>query len=186
MSTTEIIKSAREKMTKAIGAVSHEFSTVRTGRATGAIFEKITVDYYGTQTPLLQIAGVKTPEPQLLVIEPYDKSALKAIEHAIQASDLGLNPGNDGIVIRVPFPPLNEERRRELVKLCKTYTEEGRNAIRNIRRDAKKHLELSEKEHEISQDDLKRAEEEVQKLTDSHIHDLDELLKHKETEIMEV
>ena len=186
MSTTEIIKSAREKMDKAVAAVGHEFSTVRTGRASGAIFEKINIDYYGASTPLLQIAAIKTPEPQLLVIEPYDKTALKAIEHAIQASDLGLNPGNDGIVIRVPFPPLNEERRRELVKLCKTYTEEGRNAVRNIRRDAKKHLETSEKDHEISQDDLKRAEDEVQKLTDGHIHELDELLKRKESEIMEV
>ena len=178
MSTTEIIKSAREKMDKAVAAVGHEFSTVRTGRASGAIFEKINIDYYGASTPLLQIAAIKTPEPQLLVIEPYDKTALKAIEHAIQASDLGLNPGNDGIVIRVPFPPLNEERRRELVKLCKTYTEEGRNA--------KKHLEASEKEHEISQDDLKRAEDEIQKLTDAHISELDELLKRKEAEIMEV
>jgi ribosome recycling factor len=186
MSTTEIIKSARQKMDKAVAAVGHEFSGVRTGRATGAIFEKITVDYYGAATPLLQIAGVKTPEAQLLVIEPYDKTALKAIEHAIQASDLGLNPSNDGLVIRVPFPPLTEERRRELVKLCKQYTEEGRNAVRNIRRDAKKHLEASEKEHEISEDDLDRAEAEVQKLTDSHIHDLDELLKRKEAEIMEV
>ena len=186
MSTSDIIKSAREKMDKAVTAVGHEFSTVRTGRASGAIFEKITIDYYGAQTPLLQIAAIKTPEPQLLVIEPYDKTALKAIEHAIQASDLGLNPGNDGIVIRVPFPPLNEERRRELVKLCKTYTEEGRNAVRNVRRDAKKHLEASEKEHEISQDDLKRAEDEIQKLTDAHVSELDELLKRKEAEIMEV
>ena len=184
--TSDIIKDARSRMDKAVAAVGHEFSTVRTGRATGAIFEKLQVDYYGTPTPLLQIAAVKTPEPQLLVIEPYDKTALKAIEHAIQASDLGLNPSNDGMVIRVPFPPLNEERRKELVKLCKGYAEDGRNAVRNIRRDANKHLEKSEKDHEMSKDDLKRAEDEVQKLTDAHIHEIDDLLKKKEQEIMEV
>lgn len=186
MPTSEIMKNARERMDKAIGAIGHEFSTVRTGRASGAIFEKLTVDYYGTTTPLLQIASVKTPEPQLLVIEPYDKSALKAIEHAIQASDLGLNPMNDGVIIRVPFPPLNEERRKELVKLCKGYAEEGKVAVRNVRRDAIEHLKKSEKEHEISQDDLKRAEDEVQKLTDKHTAEIDELLKKKEQEIMEV
>jgi ribosome recycling factor len=184
--TGDIIKDARGRMDKAVAAVGQEFATVRTGRASGAIFEKLQVDYYGAPTPLLQIAAVKTPEPQLLVIEPYDKSALKGIEHAIQASDLGLNPSNDGMVIRVPFPALNEERRRELVKLCKGYAEDGRNAVRNIRRDANKHLEASEKEHEMSKDDLKRAEDEIQKLTDGHIHDIDELLKKKQQEIMEV
>lgn len=182
----DIMSNARERMDKGIGAVSHEFATVRTGRASGAIFEKLTVDYYGTATPLMQIAAIKTPEPQLLVIEPYDKSALKAIEHSIQASDLGLNPSNDGVLIRVPFPPLNEERRRELVKLCKGYAEEGKVAVRNVRRDAIEHLKKSEKEHEISQDELKRAEDDVQKLTDSHVHQIDELLKKKEQEIMEV
>ncbi len=186
MEASQIIKDARGRMDKAVSAVGHEFATVRTGRATGAIFEKLQVDYYGTATPLLQIAAVKTPEAQLLVIEPYDKSALKNIEHAIQASDLGLNPSNDGSVIRVPFPPLNEERRKELVKLCRTYAEDGRNAVRNIRRDANKHLEAAEKDHEMSQDDLKRAEEDIQKATDGHIKDLDELLKKKEQEIMEV
>jgi ribosome recycling factor len=184
--TADIIKDARSRMDKAVAAVSHEFAAVRTGRATGAIFEKLQVDYYGTPTPLLQIASVKTPEPQLLVIEPYDKSALKGIEHAIQASDLGLNPSNDGVLIRVPFPPLNEERRRELVKLCKGYAEDGRNAIRNIRRDANKHLEHSEKDHEMSKDDLKRAEDEIQKVTDGHIHQIDDLFKKKEQEIMAV
>jgi ribosome recycling factor len=184
--TGDIIKDAKGRMDKAVVAIGHEFATVRTGRATGAIFEKLQVEYYGTPTPLLQIAAVKTPEPQLLVIEPYDKTALKGIEHAIQASDLGLNPSNDGMVIRVPFPPLNEERRKELVKLCKGYAEDGRNAVRNIRRDANKHLEASEKEHEMSKDDLKRAEDEIQKLTDGHIHDIEALLKKKEQEIMEV
>jgi ribosome recycling factor len=182
----DVMGNARERMDKAITAVGHEFTTIRTGRATGAIFEKIMVDYYGTPTPLLQIASVRTPEPQLLVIEPYDKSAIKGIEHAIQASDLGLNPMNDGVIIRVPFPPLNEERRRELVKLCKGYAEEGKIALRNVRRDAIEHLKKSEKDHEISQDDLKRAEDEVQKLTDTHVHKIDELLKKKEQEIMEV
>jgi ribosome recycling factor len=183
---TDVMANARERMDKAIAAVGHEFTTIRTGRATGTIFEKITVDYYGTPTPLLQIASVRTPEPQLLVIEPYDKSAIKGIEHAIQASDLGLNPMNDGVIIRVPFPPLNEERRRELVKLCKGYAEEGKIALRNVRRDAIEHLKKSEKDHEISQDDLKRAEDDVQKLTDTHVQKIDELLNKKEQEIMEV
>ena len=186
MTSTDIIKDADSRMDKAVTAIGHEFATVRTGRATGAVFEKLMVDYYGSATPLLQIAAVKTPEPQLLVIEPYDKSALTAIAKSIQASDLGLNPANDGNVIRVPFPALTEERRRELVKVCRHYAEEGRVAVRNIRRDGIEHLKRSEKDHQISQDDLKRAEEEVQKLTDGHVHKIDELLKRKEQEIMEV
>lgn len=184
--TSDIIKDVDQRMKKAVGAVNHEFTTVRTGRASGSILEKVTVEYYGTPTPLLQIAGVSAPEPQTLVISPYDKSAIGAIEKAIQSSDLGLNPSNDGNIIRVPFPPLTEERRKELVKLCRQYAEEGRVAVRNIRRDANDHLKKSEKEHEISQDDLKRAEDEVQKFTDKYVHEIDELLKRKEAEVMEV
>jgi len=184
--TTHNIDDARDRMSKAVNALGHEFSGVRTGRASGSIFEKITVEYYGVATPLLQIAGVSSPEPQLLVISPYDKTAITAIERAIMASDLGLNPNNDGTVIRVPFPPLNEERRRELVKLCKQYAEEARVAVRNIRRDTNDFLKHQEKEHEISQDDLHRLEADVQKITDSHIGDIDDMLKRKEQEIMEV
>ena len=180
------VKEAAERMDKALVALSHEFASVRTGRANGSILEKITVDYYGVPTPLLQIAAVSVPEPQLLVVSPYDKSSLPAIERAIMASDLGLNPSNDGTVIRLPFPPLTEERRRELVKLCKHYAEEARVAVRNIRRDANEHFKRAEKDHEISQDDLHRLEVETQKATDAHIADIDELLKHKEAEIMEV
>lgn len=184
--TNEIIRDADDHMKKSVVALGHEFATVRTGRATGAIFEKVQVDYYGTPTPLMQIAGVSAPEPQLLVISPYDRSAIKEIERAILASDLGLNPSNDGVVIRVPFPPLTEERRRELVKLCRHYAEEARVAVRNIRRDANERLKRSEKDAEISQDDLHRAEAEIQKLTDAHIHEIDEAVKRKEAEIMEV
>lgn len=186
MVVDDIIRDADQRMDKGVAALGHEFSTVRTGRASGVVLEPIRVDYYGTPTPISQLAGVKAPEPQLLVIEPWDKSALGAIEKAIQASDLGLNPSNDGSVIRVPFPMLTEERRKELVKLCKQYAEDARVAIRNIRRDANDHLKNAEKEHGISQDDLKRAEERTQKLTDAHIKEIDEMLKRKEQEIMEV
>ncbi len=186
MSTTEILADADSHMTKTVKALGHEFTTVRTGRASGAILENIVVDYYGTPTPIANLAGVKTPEAQLLVIEPWDKSVLSAIEKAIQASDLGITPSNDGSVIRLPFPPLTEERRKELVKLCKHYSEEAKVAVRNIRRDANAKLERAQKASEISEDDQRRAETEIQKLTDNHIKDIDEALKRKESEIMEV
>ncbi len=184
--TKDIIKDANDHMNKSVAALSHEFATVRTGRASGAILEKIQIDYYGTPTPLLQIAGVSSPEPQLLVISPYDRSAMSAIEKAILASDLGITPSNDGQVIRLPFPPLTEERRKELVKLVKQYAEEARVAIRNIRRDANERMKRAEKDAEISQDELHRAEAEIQKITDSHIKEIDEAVKRKEAEIMEV
>ena len=180
------IAEANDHMAKAVAALAHEFSGVRTGRASGSLLEKISIEYYGTPTPLLQIASVSVPEPQLLVITPYDKTAMGAIEKAILASDLGLNPANDGQVIRLPFPPLTEERRKDLVKLCRHYAEESRIAIRNIRRDVNDHLKRSEKEGEISEDDLRRMEAEVQKATDAHIKEIDEMIKHKEQEIMEV
>ena len=182
----DIIKDTDQHMDKSINALSHEFTTVRTGRASGSLLDKIMVDYYGVQTPLSQIASISVPEAQLLVIQPYDKSAMVGIEKAIQASDLGLTPNNDGAVIRLPFPPLTEERRVELVKLCKQYAEEARVAIRNIRRDSNEKLKKMEKSHEISQDDLHRAEDEIQKLTDGHVANIEEILKKKEEEIMEV
>lgn len=181
-----IIATAEERMTKAVNALSHEFSTVRTGRASGAIFDKLHVDYYGAPTPILQLAAVSSPEPQLVVISPYDKTVLKAIEKSILASDLGLNPSNDGTVIRVPFPALNEERRRELVKLCHGYSEQARVAVRNARRDANDTFKKQDKAGELGQDDARRGEEHVQKLTDSYIAKIDDLLKRKEQEIMEV
>jgi ribosome recycling factor len=177
---------AKDHMRKAVAALAHEFAGVRTGRASSAILEKVTVEYYGVQTPLIQIASVSVPEPQMLVITPYDRSAINAIEKAILGSDLGLTPSNDGQVVRLPFPPLTEERRRELVKLCRQYAEEARVAIRNIRRDVNDHFKRQEKEGEISQDELRRLEAEVQKETDAHIKEIDELLKRKEQEIMEV
>jgi ribosome recycling factor len=181
-----IISHAEERMTKAVTALSHEFSGVRTGRASGALLERITVDYYGAPTPLLQLAGVSTPEPQLLVIAPYDKSIMNAIEKAILASDLGLNPSNDGTLIRVPFPAPNEERRRELVKLCHGYAEQARVAVRNIRREANDAFKKADKDGEVSQDDARRGEEQIQKKTDAFVARIDELLKKKEQEIMEV
>jgi len=184
--TNDILKDARDHMDKTHQALLHEFATVRTGRASGAIFDKIHVDAYGSPMPLNQVAGIKSPEPQLVVIEPWDKSLMGAIEKAILSSDLGLNPSNDGILIRVPFPPLTEERRKELVKLCKGYSEEARVAIRNIRRDANHKLDRLGKDGEASEDEVRRAETEVQKLTDGHIKDIDDALKRKEAEIMEV
>lgn len=177
---------AKDHMRKAVAALAHEFAGVRTGRASGAILEKVTVEYYGSPTPLNQIASVSVPEPQMLVITPYDRSAINAIEKAILASDLGLTPSNDGQVIRLPFPPLTEERRRELVKLCRHYAEEARVAVRNIRRDINERLKRQEKDGEISQDELRRLESDVQKETDAHIKEIDELLKRKEQEVMEV
>jgi ribosome recycling factor len=173
-------------MDKAIAALAHEFAGVRTGRASGTILEKVSVEYYGVSTPLLQIASASVPEPQMLVVSPYDKTALGAIEKAIRSADLGFNPSNDGTVIRVPFPPLTEERRRELVKVCKGYAEESRVAVRNIRRDVNDFFKRQEKEHEISQDDLHRLEADVQKATDAHIAEIDDMLRRKEAEIMEV
>jgi ribosome recycling factor len=180
------MEEAVDHMKKAVGALSHEFAGVRTGRASGALLEKITVEYYGVSTPILQIASVSVPEPQMLVISPYDRTAMNAIEKAILASDLGLNPSNDGQVIRLPFPPLTEERRKELARLCRHYAEDSRVAVRNIRRDINEHIKRQEKEGEISQDDLRRLEADVQKATDGHIKDIDELLRRKEQEIMEV
>ncbi len=181
-----IIADAGERMKKAVGHLGHEFSTVRTGRASGAVLEDVKVEYYGSQMPVPQVATVKSPEPHMLTVEPWDKGMLSAIEKAIQASDLGINPSNDGTMIRLPFPPLTEERRRDLVKQCKGYAEEAKVAVRAVRHDAIKQLERQDKDGEISQDDARRGEAEVQKLTDTRITEIDEMLKRKEAEIMEV
>jgi len=182
----DIITKAQHKMEKAVAAVSHEFSGLRTGRASAVLLEKLLVDYYGTKTPLQQIASFSVPEPQLLIIQPWDKTVISAIEKAILQSDLGLTPANDGNVIRIAFPPLSEERRKELVKVAKKMAEDGRVAVRNVRREANEHLKELEKKHEISEDDLKRAQQKIDDLTKKFIEEIDKLLNHKEKEILEV
>jgi len=182
----EFFGDGRDRMDKAVVATHNEFNTVRTGRASTALLDRINVDYYGSKTPLKQLANLSAPEPRLLVITPYDKSSLKEIEHAIMESELGLNPGNDGNVIRLAIPELTEERRLELVKVVKNLAEHGRVAVRNIRRHVLHDIEELQKEGEISEDELRRAKDELQKLTDQHIEKIDEMLKHKEGEILEV
>lgn len=182
----DIIATTKEHMDKTVKALSNEFTTVRTGRASASVLDRITVDYYGTPTPITQLAGVKVPEAHMLVIEPWDKSVLSAVEKAILGSDLGITPSNDGTVVRLPFPAPTEERRKELVKQCRHMAEEARIAARNVRRDANTKLERAKKEGDVSEDDVRRAEDEVQKLTDSCIKEIDELLKNKEAEVMEV
>lgn len=186
MDPDSVIKEARERMEKAVTTVGHELAGVRTGRASVSLLDRIQVDYYGTKTPLKQTSNISVPEPQLIVIQPWDKSMIGVIEKAIFQSDLGLTPSNDGQVVRLPFPPLSEERRKELAKLAKKYGEEGKVAIRNIRRDANEHLKGLEKTHEISEDRLEGAKEEVQEFTDRYIVDVDKIVDQKEKEIMEV
>ena len=180
----EILMSAEERMEKAITALKENFMGVRTGRANAMVLDRIKVDYYGVPTPVNPMAGVKTPEAHLLVIEPWDKGMLRAIEHAILESDLGVTPNNDGSVIRLPFPSLTEERRRDLVKQCKTYAEEARVAVRNARRDANTAIEKAVKN--LPEDESKRAEAEIQKMTDRFVAEVDEVLKKKEAEVMEI
>jgi ribosome recycling factor len=163
-----------------------ELSGVRTGRATPALLQRIVVDYYGTPVPIQQLASFSVPEPRTLMVTPYDPNAISSMEKAIMASDLGITPGNDGTVIRLSFPPLTEERRKELIKLVHHRGEEGRVAVRNIRRHSKEELEKLERESTISEDDLVRAERELQKLTDKHISDIDEVVAHKDTELKEI
>ncbi len=184
--TEDVIDHTIDHMDKTITVLTKEFQSVRTGRATAVILDRVSVDYYGVSTPVAQVAAIKSPEPQLLVIEPWDKSMIGAIEKAILGSDLGLNPSNDGTLIRLPFPPLTEERRKELVKVCKGYAEEAKVAIRNVRREANEKLKRMEKDGAIGQDDLRRAEAEVQKETDKYVARVDDLLKRKEQEILEV
>ena len=173
-------------MEQALAHLREDLSSVRTGRASGAVLSRITVEYYGTPVPLNQLASVNVPEPRLLVVQPFDKTSIAQIEKAIQQSDLGITPSNDGQVIRLAFPPLTEERRKELVKQVHHRAEEGRVAVRNVRRHAKDDMEKLEREHSISEDELSRGEKELQKLTDRYVASIDEVQRHKESELMEV
>lgn len=181
-----VLDDTRDKMDKAVEHTATELSAIRTGRATPALVEKLKVEYYGTPTPLQQIAGIGTPEARLLVITPYDKSSMKAIEKAIQESDLGINPQNDGAVIRLAVPALSEERRKDLARQAKHKAEDGRIAIRNVRRQARHELEAFERDGEVGTDEIERAEKGLEKLTSDHIAKVDEILHHKEADLMQV
>jgi ribosome recycling factor len=182
----EVIATMNEKMDKTVLNLAHEFATIRTGRASSAMLDRIQVDYYGTPTPITQLASVKSPEAHLLVVEPWDKQIIKDVVKAIQKSDLGITPSNDGNSIRLPFPPLTEERRRELVKQCRHIAEEAKIALRNERRDAKTRLARLVTDTSASKDEVHRAEEQVQKLIDRHVQEVEETLQRKEKEVMEV
>jgi ribosome recycling factor len=177
---------ARDKMKAAVAHTQAEFGSVRTGRAAPALVERLRVEYYGAETPLQQLAGVKVQEARVLVISPYDKSSLKAIEKAIQTSDLGVNPSNDGVNIRLTFPALTEERRKELVKIVHHKAEEGRVGVRNVRRAVRKDLDALEKDGDISTDELDRAEKDLEKVTHDFVAEIDRMLQHKEAELLEV
>jgi ribosome recycling factor len=181
-----VLEETSQKMTKAIGVLKDELAGVRTGRATPALLSRIVVDYYGTQVPIQQLASFSVPEPRTLMIQPFDKNAISSMEKAIMSSDVGITPSNDGNVIRLNFPPLTEERRRELIKLVHHRGEEGRVAVRNIRRHSREELEKLEREGAISEDDLVRSEKELQKLTDKHVAEIDEVVAHKEAELKEI
>jgi ribosome recycling factor len=181
-----LMEDARERMAKSVEAMRHELSSVRTGRATPALLDRIVVDYYGAMTPLKQLATLNAPEARLLTIQPFDRSSIKAIERAILESDIGLTPGNDGNVIRLTVPELTQDRRRELVKVAHKIAEEGRISIRNVRRDIMHELRELKNDGQIGADDEHRAEGELQKVTDARILELDEVLSHKEADILEV
>ncbi len=182
----ELLDDAKRRMDKAVEAVRAEFNTVRSGRASVGLLDRVHVDYYGTSTPLKQLASIAAPEARLITVQPYDKSAIKAIEKAIMEADLGINPSNDGQVIRLPIPALTEERRRELVKQVHRLAEDGKVAVRNVRRDCMKDLKELVHEGEVGEDAERRAEEQLQKLTDEHTARIDELVQKKEAEILEV
>jgi ribosome recycling factor len=182
----DLLTDAGRRMDKSVEAAQHELNTVRTGRASAALLDRVNVDYYGTPTPLRQLATINVPEPRMLTVQPFDPSSVKAIERAIQESDLGLTPSNDGKIIRLPIPQLTEERRKELVKIVRGLAEEGRVAVRNVRRDVMHHLKDLVRDGDVGDDEERRAEDRAQKLTDEHVHKIDELLKRKEEEIMEV
>ena len=181
-----VLREAEDKMQKAVSVNREELASIRSGRATPNLLNRITVDYYGTQTPLNQIANLSVPEPRLLVIAPYDPNSISAIEKAILASDLGITPNNDGNVIRLAFPQLTEERRKEMIKVAHVRAEEGRVAIRGVRRHAKQELERMKKDHTLSEDEERAAEGQLQKMTDKYVHEVDENLKRKEAELSEV
>jgi ribosome recycling factor len=181
-----VLREAEDKMQKAVSVNREELASIRSGRATPALLNRITVDYYGTQTPLNQIANLSVPEPRLLVIAPYDPNSISAIEKAILASDLGITPNNDGQVIRLAFPQLTEERRTEMIKLAHGRAEEGRVSVRGVRRHAKQELERMKKDHTLSEDEERGAEAQLQKITDKYVAEVDENLKRKEAELSEV
>jgi ribosome recycling factor len=182
----DLLQDAREHMEKSVESTRQKFQSVRTGRASPALLDRISVDYYGAATPLKQMSTINAPEARLLTVQPYDKSSIKMIERAIMESDLGLTPNNDGAIIRLQIPELNEERRRQLVKVVRQMTEEGRIALRNIRRDVMHDLKELRDEGEAGADDEHRAEDALQKLTDDKVKELDAILKNKEAEILEV
>lgn len=186
MAVDDILREAEHKMKGAVSVIQDELASIRTGRANPKLLDRLSVDYYGSSVPLNQLASFSVPEPRLLVLQPFDKSAIGGIEKAIMASDLGLTPSNDGTLIRLSFPQLTEDRRKELIRISKDRGEEGRVAVRNVRRHAKETLERMQREHEISEDDLKRAEKELQRLTDHHVAEVDRLMEHKEKELLEV
>jgi ribosome recycling factor len=186
MAIDDLIQDATRRMDKSVEAAQAEFTTLRTGRASPALLDRVQIDYYGTKTPLKQLATINAPEPRLITIQPFDPGSLSAIERAIQESDLGLTPSNDGKLIRLPIPQLTEERRKELVKVVRGMAEEGRVAVRNVRRDAIHHLKELVDKGDVGKDEEHRAEERVQKLTDEHTKKIDELLQRKEAEILEV
>ncbi len=184
--TEETLLDAIDKMEKAVEHVQSLFTTVRTGRASPALVEKLMVDYYGSMVPVQQLAGFQVPEARQLIVKPHDRASLGAIEKAIRDSDLGVSPSNDGVIIRLNFPPLTEERRKEYVKIVKNMAEDGRVAVRNIRRDARKHLDASEKAAEISANELERAEKEIERITHEHVEMIDKAFGRKEQELLEV
>ena len=181
---SDLLSEAEQKMQAAVEHVGSEFSTVRSGRANPQLLQRIQVDYYGSPTPLQQLASIAIPEPRLLVVQPFDKSTVSDVEKAIQQADLGLNPTNDGSVIRIAFPPLTEERRKDLIKMVRNMAEDGRVAVRNVRRHAKTDMEALH--GEISDDDIRRGEDELQKLTDRFTERIDKILGNKEEELLEV
>ena len=186
MTTDSALKDGSHKMEQAVTHLKEDLSSIRTGRAAPAVLHRVTVEYYGSPVPLNQLASINVPEPRLLAVTPFDKNAIGLIEKAIQSSDLGITPSNDGQVIRLAFPPLTEERRKELVKQVHARAEDARVAVRNVRRHAKEELEKLERGGDISEDDLVRAEKELQKLTDRFVGEIDEIQHHKEQELMEV
>ena len=186
MAIDDLIQDATRRMDKSVEAAQTEFSTLRTGRASPALLDRVQIDYYGQQTPLNQLATISAPEPRMLTIQPFDPSSIKQIEKTIQESDLGLTPSNDGKLIRLPIPQLTEERRKDLVKIVRGMAEEGRVAVRNVRRDVMHDLKELVKNGDVGDDEERRAEDRVQKLTDEHVAKIDDLLKRKEAEIMEV
>jgi len=186
MTVQATLGEAGEKMDKAISVLKDELGSIRTGRATPALLSRIVVDYYGTQVPIQQLASFSVPEPRTLLIQPYDKNAISSMEKAIMASDVGITPSSDGNVIRLSFPPLTEERRKELIKVVHQRGEEGRVAVRNVRRHSKEELERLQRAGTISEDDLARSEKELQRLTDHHVAEIDEIVVHKEQELKEI